>query len=166
MKDESKTHWKKAFNSNYLGACDLPGYKDIVATIKEVRLEVTKGTKEKEKKNIAYFAENLKPMILNVENSKTVRALAGGSNFLEDWENVKVQIYVKEGIQAFGTVTDALRIRNHHPKQKADTSKALQDLRACRTKEELKNMYLSFEKAFQSDPEIIKLKDELKVSLP
>ncbi|HLT42627.1 MAG TPA: hypothetical protein VKZ95_07985 [Sphingobacteriaceae bacterium] len=166
MKDENKTHWKKAFNSNYLGAVDLPGYKDIVATIKEVRLEVTKGTKEKEKKNIAYFAENIKPMILNVENSKTVRALAGGSNFLEDWNDVKVQIYVKEGVQAFGTVTDALRIRNHHPKQKLDTSKALQDIRGCRSKEELRKMYLSLDKSIQSDPEIIKLKDELKISLP
>lgn len=165
MKDENKTHWKKAFNSNYLGASDLPGYQDIIVTIKEVKLEMAVGTKEEEKKNIAHFKEKIKPMILNVENSKTVRALAGGSNYLEDWTDVKVQIYVKEGIKAFGAVTDALRIRNFHPKQKQDITPILDKLNACKTLTELQEAYLGLEKSHKTHTEVLALKEKLKAEL-
>lgn len=162
---EQKTHWKKAFNSNYLGACDLPEYKDIVATIRYVRLEEAKGTKDGGLKNIAYFVENLKPMILNVENSETVKNLAGGSRYIEDWQNVKVQIYVKQNVKAFGTITDALRIRNYKPKQKIDNTEAIKHLKACTTLEELQTAYLSLDRSIQGDHEVIKLKDSLKQTL-
>ena len=39
-----KTHWKKVFNSEYLGSCDLEDGKDIKATIKTVVVKKVKNT--------------------------------------------------------------------------------------------------------------------------
>lgn len=105
-----KTHFRKAANSPYLGSQDLPDYKDIILTIKEVKLEQTKGLKENDTMNIAHFVEGVKPMLLNSTNSKTIKALAK-SNFLEDWSGLKIQIYVQQNVKAFGELHDALRIR-------------------------------------------------------
>lgn len=113
-----KTHWKKAFNSDYLGAVDLPDYQDLVLTIREVKLEKT-TTKEQEFCNVAYFVEKVKPMILNVENSRNVMRFAG-SRFIEEWQNIPVTVYVKTDIKAFGTLTDGLRIRPTQPQQKEE----------------------------------------------
>lgn len=162
---ESKTHWKKAFNSNYLGACDFPEYQDKIATIKFVRLEEAKGTKEGGLKNIAYFHEDIKPMILNAENSRIVKGFSGGSNYIDDWQNVKIQIYVKQNVKAFGVVTDALRIRPSQPKPKVDNREALAHLKACTTLEELRTAYESLTPPEQGNHEILKLKDTLKQQL-
>ena len=40
---ETKQHWKKVFNSEYIGSSDLEDYNDIVLTIKEVKQEITKN---------------------------------------------------------------------------------------------------------------------------
>lgn len=166
-----KIHWKKAFNSEYIGAADLEDYKDIVLTIKEVRYEQTKGTKEKEMKNVAYFVENMKPMILNATNCKAVRKLAGGSNFINDWKNVRVTIYVEKNVKAFGEVTDALRIRSTPPPQQApqqqiDVTVAILNLTSCTTQEELRQVYTALSKEEKNHPSVIKTKDELKETLP
>lgn len=107
----SKTHWKKAFKSPYLGSWDLEDYKDLTLTIDHVELKRTKGLKDDAEMNIAHFKEKgYKPMILNSTNSQTVKMLTG-SNYIEDWKDVRVTLYVLEGIRAFGGVHDGLRIR-------------------------------------------------------
>lgn len=164
-----KIHWKKAFNSEYIGAADLQDYKDIILTIKEVRYEDTRGTKDKEKKNVAYFVENMKPMILNATNCKAVRKLAGGSNFINDWKNIRVQLYVEQGVKAFGEVTDALRIRSTPPPQEqkqVDVTVAILNLTSCTNQEELRNVYTALSTAEKNHPSVIKTKEELKASLP
>jgi hypothetical protein len=166
-----KIHWKKAFNSEYIGAADLQDYKDIILTIKEVRYEDTRGTKDKEKKNVAYFVENMKPMILNATNCKAVRKLAGGSNFINDWKNIRVQLYVEQGVKAFGEVTDALRIRSTPPpppqeQKQVDVTVAILNLTSCTNQEELRNVYTALSTAEKNHPSVIKMKDELKASLP
>jgi hypothetical protein len=168
---ETKTHWKKAFNSEYIGSSDLEDYKDIVLTIKEVRLEQTKGTKEKEMKNIAYFVEKMKPMILNATNCKAVRKLAGGSNFINDWNNIRVTIYVERNVKAFGEVTDALRIRStppaqSQPKADIDVTVAILNLTGCTTQEELKKVYLELSKDEKTHPSVIEVTNKLKAELP
>ena len=166
-----KTHWKKAFNSEYIGAADLQDYKDIILTIKEVRLEQTRGTKEKEMKNVAYFVENMKPMILNATNCKAVRKLAGGSNFINDWQNIRVQVYVEQGVKAFGEVTDALRIRSTPPpppqeQKQVDVTVAILNLTSCTNQEELRKVYTALTKEEKNHPSVLKVKEELKASLP
>lgn len=113
---EEKTHWKKVFNSDYLSSSDIED-KDLILTIKSVAIEEVKGADGKGKKcNVARFAEpNIKPMILNVTNSKLIKKFTG-SRFLEDWKNVPVQVYVDDKVKAFGELTEGLRIRSQQPK--------------------------------------------------
>jgi len=107
----AKTHFKKAFNSPYLGSQDLPDYKDINLTIERVVLQGSKGLKDDGNFNIAYFTDvKVKPMLLNATNSKRLAKLAD-SVYIEDWVNIEVTIMVQTGIVAFGGVHDALRIR-------------------------------------------------------
>lgn len=114
---KSKTHWHKVFMSDYLGACDLEDGKDMKAVIKSVTVRKVKNTDGKEQdRNVATFTDaKLKPMILNATNCKVVKKFTK-SPFINDWNNVPIQIYVKSDIRAFGDVTEGLRIREIQPK--------------------------------------------------
>ena len=54
-------------------------------------------------------------MILNVTNMKAIAKVVG-SPYIDDWPGHRVQIGT-ESVRAFGTVTDALRIRPEKPKE-------------------------------------------------
>ena len=113
---ETKTHWKKVFNSDYLGSCDLEDGKDLKAVIKSVAVKNVKGPDGKEQeRNVATFTDvNLKPMILNATNCKLIKKFAK-SVYINDWNNIPIQIYIKDDIKAFGEVTEGLRIRPTQP---------------------------------------------------
>ena len=119
---ETKTHWKKQFNYDYLGSYSLPDGKDVVLTIKETKKEmVTSGTGSKEECFICYFTEKhdwVKPMILNRTNCKTIEKVYA-TPFIEEWSGKKVQIGIEQGIRAFGDVVDGLRIRKVQPKERS-----------------------------------------------
>lgn len=111
-----KTHWKKLHNPDYLGAYSLDPGKDIILTIKDVKLEMVTGPdNRKEECTVVHFVENQKPMILNVTNAKIIAKLYA-SNYIEDWAGRKIQIYSAK-IKAFGEEVEALRIRARAPKQ-------------------------------------------------
>ena len=111
---ELKTHWKKVFNKDYLGSHDLDEGKDLVATIDHIEIREVKDTSGKAGKcNVAVFTTQIKPMILNVTNCKTIKKFSG-SNYIEDWKNIPVTICSKE-VQAFGESVEALRIRDKQP---------------------------------------------------
>lgn len=119
MTAESKTHFKKAFNSPYLSSADIVGH--MTFTIARVTLEQDKTKKTKDLFNTAYFVEReirpgekLKPMILNVTNSKTLKALTN-SPFIEDWQGVKVTIYVDSNVKFGREVMEGLRISPKAP---------------------------------------------------
>jgi hypothetical protein len=147
---ENKTHWKKVFNSDYLGSCDLEDGKDLKAVIKNVTVKEVKGTDGKaQDRNVATFTDaNLKPMILNSTNCKLIKKFAK-SVFINDWNNVPVQIYVKDDIKAFGEVTEGLRIRPTQPamnKPKLTPAsqawpKAIEFLKGAGTMEQVKDKY-------------------------
>src|SRR3990167_2521196 len=111
MTQVAKTHWKKNFNYNYIGAYTLPVGNDMILTIKEMKQEeVAQMNGKKETCFTAHFAEEkVKPMILNKTNCKIIEKLYG--SFIEDWVGKKIQIYATK-VSAFGSETDALRIRN------------------------------------------------------
>ena len=116
---DSKTHFKKAFNSPYLSSADIVGH--MTFTIASVRLEQDKTKKTKDMFNTAYFAEReirpgekLKPMILNVTNSKTLKALTG-SPFIEDWQGVRITVYVDSNVKFGREVMEGLRISPKAP---------------------------------------------------
>lgn len=119
MSSDQKTHFKKAFNSPYLSSADIVG--PTILTIARVVLESDKTKKTKDLFNTAYFAEReirpgekLKPMILNVTNSKTLKSLTS-SPFIEDWQGVKVTIYVDSNVKFGREVMEGLRISPKAP---------------------------------------------------
>ena len=70
---EKKTHWKRLQNPDYLGAYALDEGKDLIATIKYVQVEKLIGTDARKEDCIVIdFTENIKPMICNATNAKTV----------------------------------------------------------------------------------------------
>lgn len=111
-----KTHWRKVFNSDYLGSCDLDDGKDLKLIIKHVAVQEVKGNDGKsQERNVATFTDPaIKPMILNSTNCKIVKKFAK-SAYIDDWNNVPIQVYIKDDIKAFGEVTDGLRIRPVQP---------------------------------------------------
>ena len=126
---DGKIHWKKVFNSDYLGSCDLDNGKDLKAVIKSVTVRTVKNTDGKEQeRNVATFTDPaLKPMILNVTNCKIIKKFTK-SKYIDDWNNMPVQIYVKDDIRAFGDITEGLRIREIQPKM--DKPKLTPELQA------------------------------------
>lgn len=111
-----KIHWKKVFNSDYLGSCDLEDGKDLKAVIKSVSVQEVKGTDGSKKNcNVAVFTDpKIKPMILNATNCKILKKFTK-TPYINDWVNVAIQIYIKDDIKAFGDVTEGLRIRETQP---------------------------------------------------
>ena len=110
------THYKKLMNPDYLGAYALDPGKDLVVTIRSVANEMIIGADgKKEECIVARFHErDIKPMILNATNCKTITKLAG-SPFIENWQGMKIQLFV-EKVKAFGDVVEALRVRPFKPK--------------------------------------------------
>jgi hypothetical protein len=117
-----KTHYRKAFDSPYLSSADI--VEPTVLTVKGVRLEADRTKKTKDKFNTAYFVEReirpgepLKPMILNATNSKTMKGLTG-SAFIDDWNDVRITVYVDHNVKFGKENVEGLRISPEAPTRK------------------------------------------------
>lgn len=119
MSDENKTHYRKAFDSPYLSSADIVEPTDL--TISHTTLELDKTKKTKDLFNTLHFVERelrpgekLKPMILNATNSKTMKKLTG-SPYLEDWQGIRVTIYVDPNVKFGKEIMEGLRISTKSP---------------------------------------------------
>lgn len=112
---ETLTHWKKLTNPDYLGSYALEPGQEIVVTIKSVANENVTGTDgKKENCTVMHFVEDVKPLVLNATNSKTITKLFK-TPYIEEWVGRKIQLYVQKGIKAFGDIVDAIRVRDFLP---------------------------------------------------
>ena len=114
-----KTHYRKAFDSPYLSSADI--VEPTVLTVKYVDLAIDRTKKTKDFFNTAHFVETeirkgevLKPMILNASNSKTMKQLTG-SAFIDDWQNVRITIYVDHNVRFGKETVEGLRISPYAP---------------------------------------------------
>jgi hypothetical protein len=117
---QSKTHYRKVFKSDHLGQADIEDFKEagsnLVFTVSHVNQEI--GAKVAGKKidaNIAYFVERIKPLVLNATNSATMKKLTG-SAFIEDWQNVVIQLYIEPNVKMKGETVGGVRISHLNPK--------------------------------------------------
>lgn len=111
----TKTHYKKLFNPDYLGAYSLDPGQELILTIKTVISEKVKNADGREDDCIvAKFKENVKPMILNKTNAKIIAKVLQ-TPYIEDWAGKQIQIYADK-VKAFGDVVEALRVRPFYPK--------------------------------------------------
>jgi hypothetical protein len=124
----SKTHYRKAFDSPYLASADI--VEPTVLTVKCVKLELDRTKKTKDKFNTAYFSEReirpgepLKPMILNATNSKIMKQLTG-SAFIDDWNDVRITVYVDHAVKFGKETVEGLRISPQAPTRKVLTPEA------------------------------------------
>ena len=107
--------YRKFMDKNYLGSWDVPDGEDLVLTVDKAARDDVKNERGSEKKLTLHFVEDYKPMILNATNSKAISE-AVGSTKVEDWSGKRVAIYTTK-VTAFGSTTDALRIRNYPPRE-------------------------------------------------
>lgn len=124
------THYRKVFKSDHLSTADLEEFQEsgsnLIFTIASVRQE--RGAKVAGRKidaNIAYFAEKIKPLVLNATNSKTLSKLAN-SCFVENWQNIPVQLYIDPTAAIKGEVVGGVRISPNKVQQKQFITKGSQ----------------------------------------
>ena len=112
-----KTHWKKLTSPNYLGSWSFQPGEEKTLTIKEVKQEMVQNQSGKEECTVAHFLEDVKPLILNTTNCKTISKV-WGSPYVEDWAGRKITLKVKK-ISAFGEMVDAVRVSNERPAEES-----------------------------------------------
>ena len=117
MEKKEKHHYRKVFKSDHLGIADLEDFieekKPLIFTIKHVKQEMNVSVAGKKGNfNIAYFVENIKPLVLNATNSKTVKVFAGGSPFVEDWNNIIIELYIDDNVSEQSWTSDGSVIQD------------------------------------------------------
>ena len=117
---EAKTHYRKVFKSDHLGVADLEDLieekKRLVFTVREVKQEFGVSVAgRKGDHNIAYFKENIKPLVLNATNSKIMKSFNNGSPFVEDWSNTVIELYIDPNAKLKGELTGGVRIKPKQP---------------------------------------------------
>ena len=109
-------HWKKNFDYNFLGSHDLfndskGDYDQHTFTIDKAG--VTKATDQNGQASEVLavgFDQADNPMILNKTNCKNIE-IATKQHDTDKWKGQNIIVYVQKGVRAFGTTTDALRIK-------------------------------------------------------
>lgn len=144
-----KNHYRKVFKSDHLGVADLEDLieqkKPLIFTIKEVKQEwgiMVAGKKGNH--NVAYFVEPIKPLIVNAGNSKILKSFhPTQSAFVEDWKNVKIELYVNDNIRFGKDVVSGVRISPVQPKGKPQFTEANFDKakKSGATMEKIKAIY-------------------------
>jgi hypothetical protein len=106
----------EVFPSKYLKAEDeLFDGGEVVATIKDVELELLKSRERgEENKPVMYFKDLPKGLILNKTNWGICEKLFG-SDDSDDWRGERVALTTVE-VDAFGDVVKAIRIKGQKPK--------------------------------------------------
>lgn len=105
---DTKTHWKKLINPDYIGAYALQPDEDLVVTIDYVQREQVTGTGGKKEECTVAHLVGQKPLILNVTNSKSIAKLYG--SYIEDWSGKQITLYASMTKLA-GDMVECLRIR-------------------------------------------------------
>lgn len=104
---ETKTHFKKLRNPNFIGGWDLLD-GDKTVTITKVTKEMVHDGKGGQSECCTVHFNECKPMVANSTNLKRIAKLLG-SPFVEDWTNKRITL-TTEKVKAFGEVHDAVRV--------------------------------------------------------
>lgn len=105
---QTKTHWKRLINPDYIGAYALNPDEDLTVTIDYVQREQIVGADGKKEECTVAHLKGHKPLILNSTNSKSIHKLYGP--YIEDWSGKQITLYAST-TKAFGDIVECLRIR-------------------------------------------------------
>ncbi|HEC30473.1 MAG TPA: hypothetical protein ENI66_00465 [Candidatus Yonathbacteria bacterium] len=156
-------HWKNFLDKDYLGSHNLEIGEEMLLTIARFEGEEKVKTKEGEKiKMVLYFKEEVQKMILNITNANTLTTLYGSHP--EDWIGKQVSVHSMK-VKAFGSMVDALRIRDIIPKMDVDVAKTKEFLSLCQNLDELKKNWSSLSAYARANSEVSVYKELLKTKL-
>ena len=112
MSEEKKyEHWRNLTDLSHLRAeCFAPKEKKVLTIKNVVREKVTSNNGTIEEKPVAYFEENILPMVLNVTNCKMIEKIYGTGN-IYDWIGKKIQVIATK-TKVAGESVACLRIEN------------------------------------------------------
>lgn len=129
--NEENIPWQKARNPNYLGSWDLivGADEDGVVTYGEKTLTVAKVVQEDvtdmdaikqgkvttKKMYVMYFQEPVLPLIIHAKCVLQSIAKATHTILMNKWVGKRLTLYVEKGVRAFGTYTDAIRVKPTAP---------------------------------------------------
>ena len=102
--------------SDHLGCADL---EDLIEAGTQLKFVIEKTKQEigatvagkKGNFNIAYFREKIKPLVLNSTNCKVIKGITG-SPFVEDWNNVSVELYIDSTVKMKGEIVGGVRLKS------------------------------------------------------
>ncbi len=118
MTDDLRT----MFDSDYLGAWNLPGGKDYNVTIDRIEgATITGDGGKKNKKPLAYFRGVKKPLIINKTIMKTLFAMFG-THSAKAMVGKRVTLYATTCRGAAGGTVDCVRVRPTPPKDGKDVA--------------------------------------------
>lgn len=155
-----KNHYRNVFKSDHLGIADLEEMTEkgqrLVFTIKEVKQYVLTSDRnsgvvvagKRISANIAFFKEDVKPMVINATNGKIIRTFApNNSPMVEDWKGLAIELYIDPSIKMKGDIVGGIRVKRTKPlivkpeltpSMEEDWQKAINYLRKSGTMEGIK----------------------------
>lgn len=104
-------HFQDLIESKYLKKADLGAQEKALFTFSRLEKQNVAGKDQApEYKQIAFFAENAKGMVLNKTNLGLL-AIATGENDTDNWVGKKVVVYYDPTVTHMGKIVGGLRIR-------------------------------------------------------
>lgn len=99
------------FPSRFLKAEDFEEGASLVVTMDH--LEIEQLGKEREKKPVLYFKDDVKPMVINKTNCSVISALHGTET--DGWDGKRITLFTLE-VDSFGDVVRAIRVKTTAPR--------------------------------------------------
>ena len=119
------------------------------------------------------FAEDIKPMVVNSGNRKTISKIIKDSKKLTsiesrnigNWLGLVIELYFDETVKMMGKVTGGIKVKYKLPENPADDKGPLKALKKCKTLAELKSTWVKFTPDEQKLATVISEKEQLKSKL-
>lgn len=119
------------------------------------------------------FVEDIKPMVVNSGNRKTIAAIvkmkknctSAESRNIGSWTGLKIDLIFDPNVKMMGQTVGGIRVSPKSPIPDIDDKKAIEILSASKSPEELRDNWSKISKQEQQLPTVNSLKDELKNKL-
>lgn len=120
------------------------------------------------------FVEDIKPMVVNSVNRKTISSIvkinkdctAAESRNIGNWLGTKIELLFDPTVKMMGQVVGGIRVNPKSPIPDIDDKAAITLLNSSKTKAELKTNWSKLSKKEQELPTVNAIKDKLKTTLP
>jgi len=118
------------------------------------------------------FVEPIKDMVVNTINKATIIKIVQqvkGLTFKEaimtsTWSNVKIELYVKDNVKMRRSLVKGIRVKPQSPIPSIDPKEAIELLETSSDLDSLKLNWSKLSKQEQSLPEVVALKDKIKLT--